>query len=66
MILEAILGFMLEVFGELIGESLMELSCSFLARLVPLRLRYGHAWRWRARQVVTDRRIATGSYLKNG
>ena len=30
MILEAILGFMLEVFGELIGESLMELSLSLI------------------------------------
>lgn len=66
MIFEGILGLIVEIFGELIGNWLIELPCSFLARLVPLRLRYGRAWRWRARQVIADRRIARGSYLRNG
>ena len=66
MILEAFFGFLFEIFGELVGESLMELFFGGLARIVPLRLRYGTAWRWRARQVIADRRIARGSYLRNG
>jgi hypothetical protein len=66
MILEAFFGFLLELVGELVGESLMGLFYAGLSRIVPQRLRYGTAWRWRARQVIADRRIARGSYLRNG
>jgi hypothetical protein len=66
MILEAFFGFVFEIVGELVGESLVALFCAGLARIVPLRLRYGTAWRWRARQVIADRRIARGLYLRNG
>ena len=65
MILEAFFGFVLEIFGELVGGSLMELCCGKLANILPLRLRYGTGWRWRARQIIADRRIARGSYLRN-
>jgi hypothetical protein len=64
MILEAFFTLVFEIVGEVIGESLMGFSARGLTRLVPLRLRYGTAWRWRARQVIADRRIARGSYLR--
>lgn len=66
MIFEAFFGFVLEIVGDLIGAALMELISAGFARIVPLRLRFGSAWRWRARQVIIDRRIARGSYLRNG
>ena len=66
MILQAIFELVLGLFGELIGEASFEGVFAKLAGLVPLRLRYGAAWRWRARQIVADRRIAKGLYLRNG
>ena len=66
MILEAIFELVLGFIGELIGEALLEGLFAKLAGLVPLRLRYGAAWRWRARQIIADRRIAKGLYLRNG
>ena len=65
MILEAFFGFVLEIVGDLIGAVLMESISAGFAGIMPLRLRFGSAWRWRARQVILDRRIAKGSYLRH-
>ncbi len=54
---------LLEVIGDGICEWVLGAFCGLMTRTLPI---YGASWRWRARQVIADRRIARGSYLRNG
>jgi len=57
---------LLEVIGDGICEWVLGAFCGLMTRTLPMRIIYGASWRWRARQVIADRRNARGSYLRNG